>query len=322
MNGNNELQLIAGTANPAFAAKVSTYLGIPLLDADVGRFPDGEINVKLNGDIRGADVFLIQSTCPPVNQNLMELLILIDCARRASAKRITAVIPYFGYARQDRKDQGRVPITAKLVANLISKAGADRILTLDLHSAQIQGFFDIPVDHLYARPLIGRIFYDMVKSGAIPKEQLVAVSPDLGSIKMARAYAKWLGVRLATIDKRRIDGETTVSEFVIGEVAGCAALLVDDMISTAGTITDAARILKEHGAKTVFICSTHGVFCGKAREKIAAAPVECVYVSDTAALSPENLPEKVKVVSVSPLVGEAIRRIHENRSVSKLFDVI
>ena len=263
--------------------------------------------------MRGADVFLIQSTAPPVNDNLMELLILIDAARRASASRITAVIPYFGYARKDRKDEGRVPITAKLVANLLTEAGADRILTVDLHAAQIQGFFDVPVDHLYASPVLTSHFR------AIGLKDLTVVAPDVGSSKMARGYANRLGGDLAIVDKRRVSADTVAVGAVIGEVADRNVLLVDDMISTAGSITEAARICREQGAASVRIAATHGVLCGPARERLRDAPVEEIVLTDTIPVDGAGL-DCVTVLSIAPLLGEAILRVHTEQSLSVLFN--
>ena len=242
----NDLKIFSGTANQALAKRITDYLGVPLCDMALGKFPDGEISCKINEDVRGRDVFLIQPTCPPVNENIMQLLIMIDSALRASAERITAVIPYFGYARQDRKDEGRVPITAKLVANLITRAGANRVLAMDLHAAQIQGFFDVPVDHLYAAPVLNDHF---LHSG-IDLANVVIVSPDEGSIKRALGHAKRIGGTVAIIDKRRMSAETTVQAHILGgEVKNKVALMFDDMISTAGSITGAAKVLHECGAR-------------------------------------------------------------------------
>ena len=264
----NDLKLFSGTANPALAKRIAEYLGVPLGEIALGNFPDGEISCKINEDVRGRDVFLIQPTCPPVNENLMQLLIMIDSCMRASAERITAVIPYFGYARQDRKDEGRVPITAKLVANIITRAGADRVLTMDLHAAQIQGFFDVPVDHLYAAPVLNEYF---LNSG-IDLANVVIVSPDEGSIKRALGHAKRLGGTLAIVDKRRTSADTTVQANILGgEVKGKVALMFDDMISTAGSITGAAKVLHEHGVKEIHVAATHAVLVGPAMERLKAA---------------------------------------------------
>jgi ribose-phosphate pyrophosphokinase len=306
------LELIAGNACPKLADDIARELSIQRTGARVGRFPDGEIDVQITENVRGADVFLVQSTSPPVNDNLMELLILIDAARRASAMRITAVIPYFGYARKDRKDEGRVPITAKLCANLLIKAGADRVLTVDLHAAQIQGFFDVPVDHLYSAPVLVQHFLTQ-RLG-----DLTVVAPDVGSSKMARGYAQRLGGELAIVDKRRISADQTEIGAVIGDVDGRHVLLIDDMISTAGSITDAARVCAENGAKSVRIAATHGVLCGPARERLRDAPVEEIVLTDTIPVDPTGLP-KLKVLSIAPLLAEAIMRVHTEQSLSVLF---
>ena len=306
------LELIAGNACPDLADEIASELNIQRTSARIGRFPDGEIDVQITENVRGADVFLVQSTCPPVNDNLVELLIMIDAARRASATRITAVIPYFGYARKDRKDEGRVPITAKLCANLLTKAGADRVLTVDLHAAQIQGFFDVPVDHLYSAPVLVRHFLGQ-RLG-----DLTVVAPDVGSSKMARGYAQRLGGELAIVDKRRISADETEIGAVIGDVAGRHVLLIDDMISTAGSITDAARVCAENGAKSVRIAATHGVLCGPARERLRAAPVEEIVLTDTIPVDPTGLPN-LKVLSIAPLLAEAIMRVHTEQSLSVLF---
>ncbi len=304
--------LLGGTANPELVKKVADYLDKPLVNASIGRFPDGEVSVKIEEDMRGCDVFVIQPTCMPVNESLMELLIIIDCLVRASAARITAVIPYFGYARQDRKAEGRVPITAKLVANLITKAGVDRVLTIDLHAAQIQGFFDIPVDELWAAP----VFVDHFIQN--PIENLAVVSPDVGGIKLARAYSKRLGGELSIVDKRRISGEKTNAYHLIGDVAGKNVLITDDMIATGGSIADAARIVKEKGANDVYICATHAVLTHGAVEKLEACPAKEILVTDT--IPRRDSSPKVRSLSVAPLLGEGIVRIHENKSVSSLFD--
>jgi len=309
------LKLFSGRANEPLGRKISDYLGLPLGKVYNQAFPDGELLVRLEEDVRGRDVFLIQSTCDAVNDALMELLIFIDCARRASAERITAVIPYFGYARQDRKDEGRVPITAKLVANLIATAGADRVLTLDLHAAQIQGFFDIPVDNLYAEPVLSRYF---AQRGL---KNLTLVSPDHGNAKRAGAYAGRLGGDLAVIDKRRTSGSDVEVRRIIGDVKDRDVLMMDDMISTAGTICEAARLCKEQGAVRVFVGATHGVLCGPAMERLAAAPINEVVVTDTIPVAQEKIDAigMLKVLSVADLMGEAIHRIHNDQSVSSLF---
>jgi ribose-phosphate pyrophosphokinase len=309
------LRLFAGRANRPLAEKISEYLGVELGNVRIEPFPDGEIMIKLEEDVRGKDVFIIQSTCSPVNRSMMELLIFIDCARRASAERITAVIPYFGYARQDRKDEGRTPITAKLVANLIATAGADRVLTMDLHAAQIQGFFDIPVDNLLAEPVLSHHFLNE------DIENLVLVSPDVGNVKRSRIYSGRMNGELAIIDKRRVSGDTVEVGHIIGDVKGRTVLMVDDMISTAGTICEAAKLCKQNGAERILVGATHAVLCGPAIQRLRDAPIDEVIVTDTIPVSDEKLQDlgKGKVLSVSRLMGEAIHRIHNDESVSSLF---
>lgn len=311
------LTILSGRGNPALAAEIADYLGIGLGHVQTTDFPDGETSVKLNQNIRGCDVFICQATSPPVNDNLMELLILIDACRRASAARITAVIPYFGYARQDRKDSGRVPITSKLVANLIVQAGAHRVLTMDLHAAQIQGFFDVPVDHLYAAPILDRHF----KSLDIPDDELVIVSPDEGSIKRSLQHQENLGGSLAIVDKRRANAlETRQANLIGGPLKGKTALIFDDMITTAGSITGAVRVVREHGARRIYISATHGVFCGPAVERINESQVDGVVVANTCQQASNVGLNNLTTISVAPLLGEAIRRVHRNESVSYLFD--
>lgn len=314
---HENLTVLAGRAHPALAGEIADYLGVELGKVEIVDFPDGEISVRLNQNIRGCDVFLIQPTCPPVNKNLMELLILMDACVRASAKRITAVIPYFGYARQDRKDAGRVPITSKLVANLITKAGADRVLTMDLHAAQIQGFFDVPVDHLYAATMID----DWFKKLNLNPDELVIVSPDEGSIKRSLQHVDHLGGSLAIVDKRRSNAMDTKQENLIGgPIKGKTALIFDDMISTAGSICGAVNVVREHGATDVYLSATHPVFCGPAVSRLAEADVTGIVVSNSLPLTPDQILPNLHQVSVAPLLGEAIRRIHRNESVSYLFD--
>ena len=311
------LTILSGRANPQLATEIADYLGISLGHVAVGNFPDGEISVQLTQNIRGCDVYLVQPTSPPVNESLMELLILIDACRRASAARITAVVPYFGYARQDRKDSGRVPITSKLVSNLIVEAGAHRVLTMDLHAAQIQGFFDVPVDHLYAAPILDRHF----KSLAIPQEQLVIVSPDEGSIKRSLQHQEHLHGSLAIVDKRRADAlETRQANLIGGPIEDKTALIFDDMITTAGSICGAVKVVREQGARRIYISATHGVFCGPAVERINEAQVDGIVVTNTCRLASDSRLRNLTVVSVAPLLGEAIRRVHRNESVSYLFD--
>lgn len=309
---HGQLQIIHGNASGELARRIAETLRVPVTPAKVGRFPDGEVDVRVDANVRGNDVFLVQSTCPPVNDNLMELLILMDAVRRASASRVTAVVPYFGYARKDRKDEGRVPITAKLVANLLVEAGADRVLTVDLHAAQIQGFFDVPVDHLYAAPVLADYF------GSLGLPNLSIVAPDVGSSKMARGYAGRLGGDLAIIDKKRVASDRTEATALIGTVAGRHVLIIDDMISTAGSICDAARVVREAGALSVRIAATHGVLCGPARERLRAAPVEEIVLTDTIPVDPAGLP-RLRVLSMAPLLAETIQAVHEERSVSALF---
>ncbi len=309
------MKIFSGRANLALSQKVSDYLNMPLGQVKIQPFPDGELLIKLEEDVRGRDIFIIQPTCCNVNDSLIELLIFIDCARRASAERITAVIPYFGYARQDRKDEGRVPITAKLVANLIATAGADRVLTIDLHAAQIQGFFDIPVDNLYAEPVLSRYW------SSLDLGDLVLVSPDPGNAKRARMYAERLGGDLAIVDKRRISGQDVEVGRLIGDVKDKTVLMMDDMISTAGTICNAARLCQSEGAKRILVGATHAVLCGPAVERIREAPIDEVVVTDTVPADEQKVAQlgKVTVLSVAKLVGEAIYRIHNDESVSSLF---
>ncbi len=310
------MKVFTGRAHTALAKKICEYLGLPLGRAILSNFPDGEISCKIDEDVRGRDVYIIQPTCPPVNDNLMELLVMIDSFKRASAERITAVIPYYGYARQDRKDEGRVPITAKLVANLITRAGADRVLAMDLHTAQIQGFFDIPMDHLYAAPVLD----DFIKAQGLCDDDFVVVSPDGGSIKRSLAHMARLGGSLAIIDKRRSSAEKTKQAHVIGSpVEGQTVFIFDDMISTGGSVCGAAEAMRANGAKKIYLAATHGVFCGNALERFANTPFDGLFVTDTIPIPPDRQPEKMTVISVAPLLGEAIKRIHRNESVSRLF---
>ena len=312
-----EMKIFSGRANPELAYRICDFLGIPLGNISLGNYPDGEIFCKIDEDVRGRDVFLVQPTCPPVNENLMELLIMIDSFKRASAARVTTVIPYYGYARQDRKDEGRVPITAKLVANIITRAGADRVLAMDLHAQQIQGFFDIPVDHLYAAPVLNKYFLDL----NIPDEELVVVSPDEGSIKRAVGHAKRLGGALAIVDKRRSSAEKTQQANLIGgPVEGRVALIFDDMISTASSICGAAQLVHEAGAKKIYVAATHAVLCGPAVRRLQEAPIDEVVLTDTIPLRQDQKLAKMKGLSVAQLLGEAIKRIHRDESVSALFE--
>jgi ribose-phosphate pyrophosphokinase len=302
-------------ANPQLAKDICEYLKVPLSDALVGMFSEGEIRVKINENVRGKDVFVIQPTCPPPNRNLMELLIMIDALRRSSALRITAVMPFFGYARQDRKDQPRVPITAKLVANLLTTAGANRVLTMDLHAGQIQGFFDIPVDHLFA---IG-VFSEYVSKQKM--KDMVVVSPDVGSIKMARSYAKRMSASLAVIDKRRDSPEKTEVMHILGEVQGKNALIVDDLIATGSSLIEAVEALHKAGAKSIRAAISHGILSGPAIERVdQCAHLQELLVTDSIPLPPQKQHPRIRVLSVAPLMGEAIRRIHNEESVSCLFD--
>lgn len=314
---NERLTILSGRANTQLSGEIAEYLGIQLGSVDVGNFPDGEISLKLNQNIRGCDVFICQPTSPPVNDHLMELLVTIDACRRASANRITAVIPYFGYARQDRKDSGRVPITSKLVANLIVEAGAHRVLTMDLHAAQIQGFFDVPVDHLYAAPILDRHFQSL----NIPEDELVIVSPDEGSIKRSLQHQEHLGGSLAIVDKRRSNAlETRQANLIGGPIEGKTALIFDDMITTAGSITGAVRVAKQHGARRVFVSATHGVFCGPAVDRLNESGADGVVVTNSVAMPSDSKINNLTTISVASLLGEAIRRVHRNESVSYLFD--
>ena len=313
---NTKLKLFSGNANRELAEEISEYIGVAMGLSNVIRFADGEIAVEIGESVRGADVFIVQPTCAPTNDHLMELLIMIDAARRASARRITAVIPYFGYARQERKTKARDPISAKLIANLITAAGADRITTMDLHASAIQGFFDIPVDHLPGVPLLAEHYMN------IGVDNLIVVSPDVGGVTRARNLANRLGVSLAIIDKRRPKDNIAEIMHVIGEVKGKNAIMVDDMIDTAGTITKGAQALLDFGAQSVYACCTHGVLTSPAMERLEKSSIHEVLTTNTIPLDPERQGycSKVKVLSVATLLGEAIIRIHENLSVSRLFD--
>src|SRR5688500_6005511 len=301
-----ELKLFSGSAHPELAREIGDFLGVPLGQARLRRFPDTEVSFQIDENIRGTDVFIIQPTSAPVDEHLIELCVMMDAFRRSSASRITAVIPYYGYARQDRKDKPRVPISAKLVANLLSAAGANRVLTMDLHKAQIQGFFDIPVDHLFAAPII----IDYCRALSFP--DLTLVSPDAGGAERARAYAKRLGAELAIIDKRRSDDGTAEVMNVVGDVSGRTCIIQDDMIDTAGTIVKAAGALKENGAERVFACAVHGVLSGPAIERLEGAPIDQVIITNTIPLNGDRARcRKIKVLSVARLLGQAIRSIHE-----------
>jgi len=313
-NYGRTIRLIAGTAHPELAGRIAECMDLPLCDAQVGRFPDGEIDIKINDDVRGGDCFVLQPLCPPVNENWIELLLLLDCLRRASAGRVTAIMPYYGYARKDRKDEGRVPISAKVVANTLTQCGADRVLTIDMHAAQIQGFYDIPVDHLYAKPVLLQAITEM------DIDRPVIVTPDVGGIKMARAYAKAIdGADLAIVDKRRISGSEVEVEHMIGEVDGRNVIIVDDMISTGGSISEAARICRNHGAKTIVLAVSHAVLCGPAVERLDNCPADTILATDTIPLRGKR-PKQLQTVSVAPLLARAIANLHDSRSLSVLFD--
>ncbi len=309
-----ELKIVTGTAHPQLVADICSYLGVPICDATVSTFPDGETFVKINENIRGRDVYIVQPTCPPTNQNLMELLILVDAARRSSAARVTAVIPFFGYARQDRKDQPRVPITAKLVANLLVAAGVQRMLTMDLHAQQLQGFFDIPVDHLYALPVMMNYLHTLGLG------DLVVVSPDVGGVKMASAYADALNAGLAIVVKRRLSAIEIEAVAVIGDVEDKNVILVDDLTETAGTLVGAARILRDHGARDIYAGVSHAVLTDLAVERLRSSEIKELITTDSVPVR-TDIDSRVKVLSVAELLGEGIRRIHDDESVSSLFDI-
>ncbi|MCI7238606.1 MAG: ribose-phosphate pyrophosphokinase [Anaerococcus sp.] len=311
-----ELTLLSGNSNRDLAESVAKYLGIELLDADIEKFKDGEISVKINQSIRGKDVYIMQPTSSPTNDNLMELLILIDACRRASAGYINAIVPYYGYARQDRKTRGREPITAKLVANLLTTAGADRVVTMDLHAGQIQGYFDIPVDHFSAIRLLSTHFTDIVKDNS---EDYVVVSPDLGGVRRAREFADYLKLPIAIIEKRRPKPNVSEVMSVIGEFKGKHAIIVDDMIDTAGTITNASEFLIDSGARDVYIVATHGVFSGDAIDKLNNSRVKEVVITDTIKQPEEKLIDKLTIMSIAPLLAEATYRINTYESISGLF---
>ena len=315
MSSNFGMKLFSGSAHQSLARDIADSLDCPLADVSVTAFPDGETFVKINENIRGEDVFIIQPTCPPTNHNLMELMIMVDAAKRASAGRINAVIPFFGYARQDRKDQPRVPITAKLVADLLSAAGVNRVVTMDLHAAQIQGFFNIPVDHLYGKPIIIRELRERFGEGC---QNLTVVSPDVGGVKIARAYSDALEARLAIVAKHRVSATEVEAMQVIGEVKGHDVVLVDDMTETAGTLCAAAEILKEQGAKRIFAAVTHAVIGDLGHQRIEESAIVEVITTDS---TPVVRKGKVSPVSIAGIFGEAIRRIHDGKSVTSLFDI-
>ena len=312
-----DIKVFTGNAHPQLAKEIAQGLDITLGKSEVNKFSDGEINVKIDEKVRGTDVYIIQPTSTPANEHLMELLIMIDAMKRASAGRITAVIPYYGYARQDRKTRARDPISSKLVADILQTAGADRILTMDLHCSQIQGFFNIPVDHLVGMPLLTKYYADKFGDQT---EDVVAVSPDLGSVGRVRSFATKLDIPLAIIDKRRPKANVSEIMNIIGDVAGKRVILVDDMIDTAGTITNAANALKDLGAKNVYACCTHGVLSGPAMERINSSSIEELIMLNTIPLKEENDNYKIKSISVAPLFAEAIRRIYDDQPISKLFE--
>lgn len=314
MLSKEEIKVFTGNAHKDLAISICKELNIPCGCCDVGKFSDGEIFVNIAETVRGCDVFVIQSTCAPVNDNLMEVLIFIDALKRASAGRINAVIPYYGYARQDRKTKAREPITAKLVADLLTKAGADRVISMDLHAGQIQGYFNIPVDHLSGVPILAEYFKNIID------KDTVIVSPDIGGVVRARNFASLLDLPIAIIEKRRPKANVSEVMNVIGDIEGKNAILVDDIVDTAGTITKAAAVLKDFGAKKVYACATHAVLSGPAVERIESSVIEKFVVTDTIPLTEEKKTDKMEVVSVAPIFAEAIRRIHLNESVSILFD--
>ncbi len=317
MNRYNKLRVFSGRANLPLAEKIVHCLGDTLGRMTLTDFPDGETSVRIEEDVRGGDIFIVQPTCPPVNQNLMELLVLLDCFKRASAARVTVVLPYYGYARQDRKDVGRVPITAKMVADVLTVAGANRVLALDLHAAQIQGFFDIPVDHLYASPVIN----EYIRSLNIPMRDFVVLSPDEGSIKRALLHQKKIGGVIAIVDKRRSSATATHQAHLIGaSLEGKVAVIFDDMISTGGSLVGAANSARFAGAREVYACATHGILCGDAINKLRDAPLKEIVITDSIPLPPQKQLPNIKVLSVAPLLADAIKRIHFNESVSKLFE--
>jgi ribose-phosphate pyrophosphokinase len=309
-----DLKIFTGNAHPELARQIAASAGVPLGDATVTTFPDGETFVKINENIRGQDIYIVQPTCPPTNSNLMELLIMVDAARRASAERITAVIPFFGYARQDRKDQPRVPITAKLVANLLTAAGVNRVLTVDLHAAQIQGFFDIPVDHLYAAPLL----LQHLRSQGFEPGNSVIVSPDVGGIKMTKAYADALDWDMAIVAKHRKSATEVAATSLIGDVEGKDVLLIDDMTETGGTLTAAAGLLKERGARSVRAAVSHAILNELAHDRLAKSAITELLCTDTV---PMAHGPKVTTLSIAPLLGHAIRRVHGSESVTSLFEI-
>jgi len=311
----DKLKVFTGRANPLLAQHICEHLEIPLGRGKTELFPDGELHVKIEEDVRGRDCFIVQPTSHPVNAHLMELMIWVDCLKRASANRVTAVVPYFGYARQDRKDEGRTPITAKLVANLIERAGVDRVVAVDMHAAQVQGFFDVPVDHLSASPVLIKWFKSLKLANR------VFVSPDVGNVKRAQVYANMLGGDICIIDKRRKSGSETQAVHIIGDVEGKNVLMVDDMITTAGTVTEACKILRQHGVKDIYMSATHAVFAPPAMDRLSRCDFTKLAVTDTIPIGTraDAIKDRVVVLSVAELIGDAIHRIHHNESVSALF---
>jgi len=309
---NDTIKVLSGSAHPILSKQIVDYLGIPLAAANLETFPDGETAVQIKENIRGTDVYIVQPTCPPANQNLMELLIMVDAVRRASAQRITAVLPFYGYARQDRKDKPRVPITAKLVANLLVAAGVNRVLTMDLHAGQIQGFFDIPVDHLYASPVLIK---EIRERGL---DDVVVVSPDVGGIKLSHAYAKALSAPLAIVAKNRISADEVEALSIIGDVKGRNVLLMDDLTESAGTLTAAAALLEQHGAQRIYAGVSHAVLSDRGRERLANSPIIEVFATNSV---PQAYGPKVTTLSVAPLLADAIHRIHSDESITSLFDI-
>lgn len=315
INPTHDIKLFAGRSNPVLAREIASYLGTTVGPMVIKNFADGEIYVQVKESVRGDDVFIIQPLCNPVNENLMELLIIIDAFKRASAKTITAVIPYYGYARQDRKTSGREAITAKLVADLLTTAGTDRVLAMDLHTGQIQGFFNILVDHIFATPIL----VEYIKDLNFDSDDLVAVSPDTGGVPRTRYFAKELDCSLAIIDKRRDKHNEAIASHVIGEVKDKVCVMFDDMIDTAGTICEASKLLLSKGAKEVYVCAAHAIFSGPAIQRLSDSPIKEVIITNTIPQDMSKMPEKIKQLSVAPLLGEAISRIHDDESVSSLF---
>lgn len=309
----NEMKIFAGSASIPLAEKIAVRLGVSLGNCHTKRFSDGETNLKIDETVRGHDIFIIQSTCSPANENIMELLIMIDAFKRASAHSIAVVVPYYGYARQDRKARGRDPITAKLIANLLTTAGANRVITIDLHAEQIQGFFDIPVDNLWSFPVFSKFFND----GVFNKEEIVIVSPDIGGVKRASKFAAKLGAPLAILDKRRPKDNVAEMVHIIGEVQGKTAIIFDDIIDTGRSLVEAVKMLKSNGAQKVYACATHGVLSGDAKKLIADSEIAKVFISDT--IHHKDLPENIKMISIAPLLAEALTRVRKNLSVSILF---